>query len=192
LGIEVRRAEVDRGNVAVIDEFRELGKRLLDQHVLFGIVSDEDEHEALRAFFYPRRVVRLSDLEYLSTKEFQSQSSRFDAPTTVRVSASWPAKRGELDIHFVNYNRTEPPKNADGTPSTGRGIMDEKPIEAPAIACDFYLHRPFKATGIECITPESPDPQPITFTQSDQRIRFTLPKFLVYSIARIKLVESEP
>jgi hypothetical protein len=175
-----------------MDEFREVGKRLLDQHVLFDIVSDEDEHGALRELRYRRRVTKLRDLEILRTKEFQSQSSRFEAPTTVRVSASWPAKGSELDIHFVNYNRTEPPKNADGTPSTGRGIMDEKPIEAPAIACDFYLHRPFKATAIECITPESPDPQPITFTQSDQRIRFTLPKFLVYSIARIKLVENDP
>src|SRR5688572_32574111 len=41
--------------------------------------------------------------------------SRFDAPTTVRVSASRPAKGNELDFHFVNYNREEPPRSEEHT-----------------------------------------------------------------------------
>ena len=92
----------------------------------------------------------------------------------------------------MNYNRTEPPKNKDGTPSTGSGIKDEKPIEAPEIKCDVLLPKGFKAAVIEAITPESPEPQPIAFTQTDRRIQFSQPKFLVYSIARIKLAKSEP
>jgi hypothetical protein len=95
-------------------------------------------------------------------------------------------------VHFVNYNRAEPPKNKDGTPSTGRGIMDEQPIESPEIKCDVLLPAGFKAATIEAITPESPDPQSVTFTQQGRRVQFTQPKFLVYSIARIKLAKSDP
>jgi hypothetical protein len=121
-----------------------------------------------------------------------ASASRFAAPPTVRISASRPANGDEFDLHFVNYNRTEPPKNKDGTPSTGRGIMDEQPIESPPISCDVLLPAGFKAVTIEAITPESPDPQSITFTQQDHRIQFTQPKFLVYSIARVKLAQSNP
>jgi hypothetical protein len=187
----IPRTQVAAGDVASIDLFRELGKRMLDQHALFDIVSDEPSHEAKRKA-YPWTVSQFRDLDHLSSNEFQLQSSRFDAPVTVRVSASRPVKGDELDLHFVNYNRTEPPKNKDGTPSTGRGIMDEQPIESPEIKSNVLLPKGFKAAIIEAITPESPDPQPITFTQTDRRIQFTQPKFLVYSIARIKLAQSDP
>jgi hypothetical protein len=184
----VPRAKVAAGDVASIDLFRDLGKRMLDQHALFDIVSDEPQHEAKRKA-YPWTVSQFRDVDHLISNEFMANSSRFAAPTTVRVSASRPAKGDELDLHFVNYNRTEPPKNKDGTPSTGRGIMDEQPIEAPLIGCDVLLPAGFKATAIEAITPESPDPQTITFTQTSGRVQFTQPKFLVYSIARIKLAK---
>jgi hypothetical protein len=192
LAIEVPRSEVARGNVAAIDEFRELGKRLLDQHVLFDIVSDEDEHGALRELKYRRCVTNLRDLESHHFKEWGSQFSRFDAPATVRVSASRPAKGDELDIHFVNYNRTEPPKNKDGTPSTGGGIKDEQPIEVASVACDVVLPAGTTVAAVEAITPESPEPQTVAFTQAGDRVQFTQPKFLVYGVARIKLATAAP
>ena len=42
----VPRSKVAAGEVAPVDLFRELGKRMLDQHVLFDIASDEPSHEA--------------------------------------------------------------------------------------------------------------------------------------------------
>ena len=53
-----------------------------------------------------------------------SELSRFEAPKTVRVSASRPAAGGELTVHFVNYNRQEPKEPR----SAGSGIADEKPL----------------------------------------------------------------
>jgi hypothetical protein len=174
------RTRVAEGDVESVNQFRERGKQLLDSHVLFDVLSDEQIDLA-------RRLGYRDILRHAGPRNEDFYGSKFQAPTTVRVSASRPAKGDELDIHFVNYNRTEPPKNADGTPSTGRGIIDEQPLEVPAIACDVLLPAGFKAAAVEAITPESPDPQPIIFTQSGGRIQFTQPKFLVYSIARIKL-----
>lgn len=177
------RLAVAAGNVEPVETFRQAGKTLLDGHVLFDVRSDEVEVPSTES---AAKVVRTAAE---AAQAVSSSSSRFDAPMTVRVSASRPARLDELDVHFVNYNRTEPPKNKDGTPSTGRGIMDEQPLEAPEIKCDVVLPAGFKATAIEAITPESPDPRTITFTQTDQRIQFTQPKFLIYSIARIKLAK---
>lgn len=176
------RTLVAHGDVECVTQFREQGKNLLDSHLLFDILSDEQIDLAKRRGY-------MDIVRHNSTRNEDFYGSKFDALKTVRISASRPAKGEELDLHFVNYNRTEPPKNADGTPSTGRGIMDEQPIESPEVRCNVLLPAGFKAAAVEAITPESPDPQPITFTQSDRRIQFTQPKFLVYSIARIKLAK---
>lgn len=176
------RSVVAAGDVESVEQFRQAGKQLLDAHVLFDVRSDETEPPASEQ----RAVVRTAEQ---AAQAVGAVASRFDAPATVRISASRPAKGDEFDLHFVNYNRTEPPKNKDGTPSTGRGIMDEQPIEAPEIKCDVLLPAGLKALSIEAITPESPDPQAITFTQAGPRIQFTQPKFLVYSIARITLTK---
>ena len=195
LAITFPREHVAVGDADAVEWFRLLGRTALNQHLLFDVVSDEESMAEKRKGY--ARVLTptvlshalLSAGDKIHLDDVKDLLSRFEAPTTVRISASRPAKGDELDIHFVNYNRTEPPKNKDGTPSTGSGIKDEQPIEAPPITCDVLLPDGFKAGTIEAITPESPDPQPITFAQSDGRIQFTQPKFLVYSIARIKLTK---
>src|SRR6185436_13896018 len=110
------RTAVFRGDLGPVEAFRAEGKKLLDQHVLFDVISDERGREG----FSPR-------------KPFPTPS-KFDAPTTVRVSANVPAKGGELDFHFVNYNREEPSKDAAGNPSPGSGIAEEKPISVKEIS----------------------------------------------------------
>lgn len=180
LAVLFPRSAAFEGNVAPVAEFKARAKQLLDQHVLFDILSDEPLYKNKQAGY--KHVVG----------DYQAQLpslplSKFDGPATVRVSASRPVKGDELDIHFVNYNRTEPPRNKDGSPSTGRGIMDEKPIESPPIACDVVLPAGFAAASIEAITPEEADAVKLEFKQSGGRLQFTLPKFLVYRIARIKL-----
>ena len=180
------RTEVFAGNVTPVIEFRDQGKNMLDHHVLFDVLSDEPIHK-------PRQVAYTYVFKGRNTYKGGKPAigmmplSQFDAPTTVRVSASRPAKGDELDLHFVNYDRTEPPKTKQGEPSTGRGIMDEQPIESPAIACDVILPAGFTAAGIEAVTPEEEDAVKLEFKQAEGRVQFTLPKFLVYRIARIKL-----
>lgn len=176
------RLAVAAGNVEAVERFRQVGKRLLDEHVLFDVCSDEPHHKERRAS-YPRQITTTEE----ARSAIDQPRSRFEAPATVRVAASRPAKGDELDIHFVNYNRTEPPRNTDGSPSAGAGIKDEQPIEAPAIQCDVRLPSGIQVAAVESITPESPDPQRVEFRQTHGRVQFTQPKFLVYSVARIKL-----
>jgi hypothetical protein len=178
------RAAAFEGNVAPVAEFKERARQLLDQHVLFDVLSDEPMYKERQADY--GYVVRGA-----GGSSPPADLSKFDGPATVRVSASRPAKGDELDIHFVNYNRTEPPKTKQGQPSTGRGIMDEQPIESPPIICDVKLPAGFSAASIESITPEEEGATKIEFQQTGGRVRFTLPKFLVYRVARIKLQKAD-
>lgn len=164
------RTAVIRGDLAPVEAFRQEGKKLLDEHVLFDVVSDEIG----------------------GAKPQAEMPSRFDAPMTVRISASRPDKGNEFDIHFVNYNREEPPKDAAGNPSAGSGIVDEKPIAAKPIVADVALPSGAEVLSVDAISPENPEPQKISFTSEQGRLRFTQPEFLVYSVARIKLKEAKP
>jgi hypothetical protein len=182
------RTQIAKGDVSPIDGFRNLGHVFLEKKILFDVLSDE-----------PRHIARKGDYQYVvSTQDedaFADGShalstfnlSQFNGPKTVRVSASRPAKGDELDLHFVNYNRNEPPRNKDGRPSTGRGIHDEQPIESLPIECNVLIPKGFGITSIHLITPESPDPVKVNFEVHQARVRFTCPKFLVYAVARIKL-----
>lgn len=163
------RTAVFRGDLGPVEKFREEGKKLLDNHVLFDVVSDERGREE----FSPR-------------KPFPTPS-KFDAPTTVRVSASRPSKGNEIDFHFVNYNREEPPKDAAGNPSPGSGIAEEKPIAVKEISADVIIPSGTEVLGIEFITPEQPEARVIEFTAAQGRLKFKLPEFLVYGVARVKL-----
>ena len=158
------RTAVFAGDLGPVEAFRQRGKKLLDEHVLFDVQSDE------RGTRFPERVAL----------------SKFEAPTTVRVSASVPAKGGELDLHFVNYNREEPPKDAAGNPSPGSGIAEEKPIAVKEISADVLIPSGSEVLGIEFITPEQPEPRAIEFTVQGH-LKFKLPEFLVYGVARVKL-----
>lgn len=160
------RIAVFRGDLGPVEKFREEGKKLLDNHVLFDVVSDEVAAGA---------------------KPQAEKPSRFDAPTTVRVSANRPSKGNELDFHFVNYNREEPPKDAAGNPSPGSGIAEEKPIAVKEISADVIIPGGSEVVGIEFITPEQPEARVIEFTAAQARLKFKLPEFLVYGVARVKL-----
>src|SRR6185436_1171529 len=160
------RTAVFRGDMEPVEKFRADGKKLLDEHVLFDVVSDDTPAKA---------------------KPLRETRSRFDAPTTVRVSANVPAKGGELDFHFVNYNREEPPKDAAGNPSPGSGIAEEKPIAVKEISADVIIPSGSEVLGIEFITPEQPESRVIEFTAAQGRLRFKVPEFLVYGVVRVRL-----
>lgn len=184
------RREVFQGGTAAVkqvESFKSLGKRFLDSHVLFDVKSNEGKAQIDRGI-YPGMDAAGAIIDSWLRQDDPTRS-HFDAPATVRVSASQPAKGHELDIHFVNYNRTEPPKGRDGQPSPGGGLKDEKPIEAPPIACDVVVPAGFRVTSVAAISPEQPEPATIAFSVEKGRVKFTLPKFLVYSVARVMLDE---
>ena len=65
--------------------------------------------------------------------------------------------------------------------------MDERPIPARDIHADVVLPAGFRATSVEVMTPEQPAPKPVEITQNDKRVKFRVPEFLVYAVARVKL-----
>jgi len=186
------RSRVHQGDVAAVDTFRTFGGRLLDEHVLFDVLPDDlATGERLAQY---RRVYLLEGKRAYATRDLEDEPrdppqelSRFEAPYTVRVSASRPAKGDDIALHFVNYNREEPPRGRDGKPSAGRGIRDEKPLPVKGAEVDFVVPEGLQVEAVEFLTPEDPDPQRIEFATADGRIRFELPEFLVYAVARLKV-----
>jgi hypothetical protein len=168
------RRKVHAGAVAAVEAFRQLGKKLLDQHVLFDVLPDDLLTPARRAAY--RAVLAVDDAGELPTG-----LSLFVAPATVRVSASRPRQGNELTLHFVNYNREEPAAKR----SPGRGIQDEKPLPAEGVTVDLVLPQGLKAPRVVFATPEADDVELAATTVGD-RVRFTLPQFLVYGIARVQ------
>ncbi len=150
------RSQVHEGDAAAVEPFRALGRALLDAHVLFDVWPD-DLFPPERAARYAR-VVTVEDRPEAVVAGLPTGRSRFEAPGTVRVSASRPAAtEGEIDIHFVNYDRTELPPGPDGKPRLGAGIADEKPKPVAGIIADIALPEGATPRRIRFLTPEQAD-----------------------------------
>ena len=178
------RRALHEGDVGAIERFREMGRKLLDRHVLFDVLPDDqaDERISQRYMF-----VASSDNPGSMPHRSDPQLSQFDAPWSVRVSASRSANGDDITLHFVNYDRDEPPVDAEGRPSRGGGIVDEKPIEVSGVGASVRIPAGFRVTGVQAMTPESPDPVALAFEQPLYHVTFELPPFLVYAIAHISL-----
>jgi hypothetical protein len=179
------RSRVHAGDLTAVERFRRLGRRLLDEHVLFDVLPDDLGARAQRGRGAYAVVVNPADAgrdDDAWLARLPEKRSRFTAPGTVRVSASEPAAGGEFDLHFVNYNRQEPAEKR----AAGHGIQDEKPIAAPKFSAEFVLPRRARVRQLELITPERTDPVRTEFTQSGRQVRFTVPEFLVYAVARVR------
>src|SRR5207253_6908756 len=132
------RRQVHQGKVAGVESFRKIGQALLDAHVLFDVWPD-DQFPAERAAKYAA-VMASADSPAAAIAGLPDRRSRFDAPYFVRVSASRPAASDrEIDLHFVNYNRTELPPLPDGKPNLGAGIQDEKPVAVSGVVATVVL-----------------------------------------------------
>lgn len=176
------RKAIHAGNLEPLDRFREFGKRLLNQHVLFDVIPDDLLTPEIAGRY--RAVLKPGDA-------LPTGLSNIAAPPTVRVGSSRSAAGGEIDLHFVNYNRKELPPHKNGRPNPGRGAKDENPIPVSGIPVVFDVPADERVTAIEVVTPESPDPVAVEFIGKD-RVTFTVPEFLVYSVARIKLAPRAP
>jgi hypothetical protein len=166
-------------DIASVTRFKEVGKQLLSAHVLFDVRPDDAITPEQRAAY--RHVVTVTDgtPDVASWKDL----STFEGPDTVRVSVSRPEQGNELTVHLVNYNREEPAQ----AKSPGRGIADEKPIAAETFKCQLRLPEGAKVTEVVAMTPESPEPVKLDSKVEGGRVTFTVPKFLVYQVIRVRL-----
>jgi hypothetical protein len=175
------RSEVHQGKIEALTKFKELGRALLDAHVLFDVVPDDQVE--------PERYARVINYRSSTESALKERRVRVQAPFTVRVSASQPAQsEQEIDLHFVNYNRFEPPKTADGQPSPGSGIIDEKPISASGVKVKMpELVKGRKIVSATFLTPEQPDEMSLVLERKAGRLSFEVPEFLVYGVVRLIL-----
>lgn len=177
------RSRVHEGNVQSVRQFKDLGRQLLDSHVLFDVIPD-DRTDLLAARREPVIHPLDSNLAGADPRtRLPDDLSQFDVPSTVRVSASRPAIGNEISLHFVNYNRHE-------NGQRGSGIQDEKPIASKQARVDFRLPSSFQVRRIEFIAPEQAGARELPFQQSGNRAHFEIPEFLVYGIARVHGAES--
>ena len=182
------RRAIHAGNLAPLDRFREVGKALLDSHVLFDVLPDDIQRgvNLERESKYSYKYFPKTGDEKLPKP--QAGMSRFDAPYSVQVSASRPANSDqEITLHFVNYNREEPPRDRKGNPSPGGGIKDEKSIPVKSVGVDFVLPPNRKLQRVEFCSPENSELRALAAVEDKGRIKFSVPEFKVYSIVRIHL-----
>src|SRR5262249_54591110 len=148
--------------------FKLIGKQLLDLHVLFDICPDDIATDARCAAY--RQVLKLPYPDKVTADTFTGLS-RFEAPSTVRVSVSRPSAGKELTVHLVNYNRKEPDKKR----SPGRGYVDDNPISVADIKVDMLLPSGMRVKKVTAISPEAPDIVAVPAESQDGRLRFTMP-----------------
>src|ERR1043166_1437425 len=181
------RDRVHEGDLEAVGRFKEIGKRLLDDHVLFDVLP-EDRATAVERTRYSA-VIDPSDIRITAsnlTRRIPSNASHFEAPAAVRVSASHPANENEMTLHFVNYNREVPADKKN----PGSGIKYEKPIAAPATQANLKLGSTQRVAHVEFLTPEQEQPRNLEFEQVGKRLRVRVPEFLVYGVVRIQLSNS--
>ncbi len=172
------RSQVHEGRFTeAISAFNAVGFKLLDDHVLFDVLPDDIATPDDLARY--RRVFTISSLREMRP-EYYDNLSRFEAPSTVRVSASRSEKGNIWDIHFVNYNRKEPPENE----RTGLAA-DENPIPVSGVKADLVSPAGLSVRKIEWMTPESPESRELRIENAGNRVHFTAPGFLVYAVARV-------
>jgi hypothetical protein len=188
------RRQIGEGVLEPLMRFKTLGRKLLDQHILFDVVPDNlfDESQAGRYQLVIDPSVSTSravEVEQETDSEkrllIPRHLSRIEAPPSVRVSASRPHELDELTFHFVNYNREERPDN-----SMGSEIEDEKPLVTPWFPIDVNLPARRSVARVEFLTPESKLPQVLPYQQERGRLKLEIPPFLVYSVLRVYLDET--
>ncbi len=192
------RSQVHAGNVNAVVTFKKIGRNLLEQHILFDVIPDdllpENAVSAAEAITAEAPVGSTSYKQYGTVLPAHPASlnwhapakvSRIEAPFTVHAAANVPNSGGELDLHLVNYNRTEPEKAR----SPGRGIQDEKPIAVEQVKVDLVLPTGAVVESVEFITPEEAEPQTLKYHVSSGRLHTITPQFLVYGVVRVHLSE---
>ena len=178
------RQAVWEGDLEPLAAFKGFGKDLLNRQILFDVIPDDllAENDLSRY----AAIVQYENGKFQIPEDVLPNLTKIEAPDHVRVSANKPAGGGEIDLHFVNYNRVELPR-INGRPNLGRGAADENPIPVGGIEVNFAIPEGQKVLGVEVLEPEQQKPQKIRFKRKGNRIKFSMPVFRVYSVARIKV-----
>ena len=160
-----------------VKQFLKLGDSLLNRHVLFDVLPDDlATPEILNAY---QAVYRVGTQEPKPVNRFV-----IEAPPTVRASLSRAAKGKSLHLHLVNYNRTEPKKPK----SAGRGIQDEKPIQAENIRITFRLPEGSNLRAVDFLSPENNSKIAVQVTRlGSGKFQMTVPPFLVYAVLELAI-----
>ncbi|MCE9607308.1 MAG: hypothetical protein K8U03_20675 [Planctomycetia bacterium] len=178
------RTHVHAGDVAAVEKFKQIGAQLLDDHVLFDVRTDDLPAAALNGYSAVIDPTKI-DAAKLSAVLPQKRT-QLDAPWTVRLSANRSFGKtgagGELTLHLVNYDRTEPDlvKN-----KTGQGAMDEKPIAAKPATLRFVVPPDTQIGKVTAHSPEWSEPRVVETKRSGDVLEIKVPEYLVYCVLRL-------
>ncbi len=173
------------GNIEPFDRFRETGRQLCEDQVLFEVVADENvTAERLRRF---SKVVlpqgaKLSEAQSKALVEFQpsqAKATTIDAPWTVRATA-W-SQRKRILLHLVNYDRDEGETKEERSSSPS----NERPIPVESIAVDLQIPDGRSVSALKLHTPESGQSLELNFHSNSGRVAFTIPRIVVYGVVEI-------
>jgi hypothetical protein len=167
-----RSAVHTKGDVEAVARFKEMGRELLDKHVLFDVLPD-DLLTPERAKSY-RQIVRVTD----AAVSLPQGLSTFKAPQTVRVSADFTEAKKIWSLHLVNYNREK------DAPGKSRGPADERPEAVENVAVNLAVPSAWKVKRVTLLRPEE-DPVELKADTAPGRIAFTVPRFLAYAVVRM-------
>lgn len=200
------RSAVHAGDLAPLDRFRAVGRRLVREGVAFDILPDDmcsaetlrdrtalvwcDEtavspavKQALVDFKGSILPASTGGIPEWKQKDLPRVTFRRGSPTVVISTMDKPAEKRRF-IHLVNYNREEPPA---GSPRTGRGPQDEKPLRAENVRVEMPLPKGVRVKAVRLYSPDAGVTiGPLPCEQSADAARFTVPLMLVYSVAEIQ------
>ncbi len=198
------RQSIQVGDDEPVEDFRKVGQGLLDEHVLFDVLSDENISEErlsqYSAVILPNAKSLSSEqcellAEYterggvLITDEVDRESilnslrddvpggiSEFNAPWMVRVTAFSQPER--IVLHLVNYNRDE---------TGGSGPDNEKPIAVPDIDVNLKLPAGADVKKVTLMSPDNPQSCSLDWQQTEDRVTFRVPSVLVYGVVVVDM-----
>jgi hypothetical protein len=174
------RSQIQQGRFTdALSAYHAVGEKLLNEHILFDVLPDDMATPDKLARY--QRVFTISSLPDMGHEAYAGLS-RFEAPATVRVSASRPQAGNGWDIHFVNYARKEP-----GEKEKTGFVADENPIAVSGVRADLASPPGFSIRKVEWLTPESDSLRELPLDRNGGRVRFSTPEFLVYAVARVYL-----
>jgi len=198
------RQSVQIGDAKPVDDFCTIGQGLLDEHVLFDVLSDENiSAERLSQY----SAVILSNVSGLSSEQRELLAeyterggvlitaevdrdtilnslrdnipggiSEFNAPWMVRVTVFSQPER--IVLHLVNYNRDE---------TGGSGPENEKPIAVTDINVNLRLPAGADVKKVTLISPDNPESYPLDWQQTEARVTFRVPSVLVYGVVVVAI-----
>ncbi len=155
-----------RGDVATMDEHGQPRQHSVD---IPGSITITDEDA--------KNLSTTADL--IAKRLHDRDASVIASPWTVRAAAY--AQPHRLMLHLVNYDR------ADDAPTNNRtGPETERPEAVEDIKVDLRLPAGQHATAVTLHSPDRHESMEIPFESSAGRVRFTVPRILVYDVLTIE------